>query len=279
MKCADADALRRHLSEEYRGIFDDAMIDQHIAEYIDKDAIQVFVSRLLEHGHAGKRLLDVGCGYGALVLGARERGIDAVGIELAGFEVDFARKRLVAERPGDAPGQVYLQGSALALPFAAGSFDVVTLMNVLEHVPDYRKALAEAARVLKPGGYLYAVCPNYAAFRKEAHYLVPWVPLLPRSLAPAYLKALGRNPRFFESCIFYCTNWGILRALSALPLEVKNPGLEKIANVSRIGNRRVRSLFAAMRALRLQWVARLLATAWFFNPVKKSVDFYAVKTK
>ena len=49
----------------------------------------------------------------------------------------------------------WVQGSALALPFADGSFDVVACTDVLVHVPDAALALRECARVLAPGGTLW----------------------------------------------------------------------------------------------------------------------------
>ena len=68
---------------------------------------------------------------------------------------------------------------------------------------------AEAIRVLKPGGLLYVVCPNYAALRREAHYHVLWLPLMPRRIASRYLRWRGRNPAFFEQHIYYRTNTGV----------------------------------------------------------------------
>jgi SAM-dependent methyltransferase len=54
----------------------------------------------------------------------------------------------------------FICGDATALPFDNHSFDAVTMFDVLEHVPDHEKAVSEALRVLKPGGFLLISSPN-----------------------------------------------------------------------------------------------------------------------
>ena len=54
----------------------------------------------------------------------------------------------------------FICGDATALPFADASFDAVTMFDVLEHIPDDTKAIAEALRVLRPGGFLLISTPN-----------------------------------------------------------------------------------------------------------------------
>jgi len=272
-----AERLRRHLEEQYRGIFDTALIQRHIDEYIDTRNAGEFAAFLVERGHGGQRMLDIGSGYGANVLAARNAGIDARGLELAPFEVAFARDRLPVERPGDVPEEVYVQGSGLEPPFESESFDVVTLMNVIEHVPDSARLLSEAVGLLKPGGILYAVCPNYAAFRLEAHYQVPWPPLLPRLLASFYLRVLGRNPLFFERDIHYCTNWGVLSALSVLPVRVEISGMEKIDEPAAIGHRGIRFVVATLHRLKMAWFCRFVVAVRFFNPFKPTINIAAKK--
>lgn len=57
-------------------------------------------------------------------------------------------------------GVGFVCGDATALPFPDGSFDAVTMFDLLEHVPDHRRAAAEALRVLRPGGALLVSSPN-----------------------------------------------------------------------------------------------------------------------
>ena len=215
-------ALREYLLAQYAGIFDDAAIEAHIRDYVGfvfSDSVAPLVARQILKG--GK-ILDIGCGFGAFVISSRRLGFDAIGVEIAPFEVEYAKRRWEQEMPGTDPSSVYFLGDGHTVPFAENSFDAVTLWNVLEHVPDGLRLLREATRVLKPNGILFIICPNYAAFRQEAHYLVPWWPLLFRKLASIYLRILGKDPRFFETSIFYRTNWEVHHALSQLGMRVSH---------------------------------------------------------
>lgn len=269
--------LRRHLRAQYAGVFKEGEIEPFIAEYIDVHHSHLLAQQLLASGGAGKRMLDIGSGYGSNVLAAREVGIDAVGIEIEPFEVDFARERLRRQRPADSPERVYVLGDGARLAFPDESFDIVTLMNVVEHVPDYRQLLQESVRVLRPGGLLLFVCPNYAAFRREAHYHVPWLPLLPKALASRYLSWLGRDPAFLRSSIHYCTNWGILRCLRRLPLRVRNPDLDRLDRLDLIRHERIRRTLQALQRFGLLGLVRLLLAASFYNPLRHSISIRAIK--
>ena len=102
-----------------------------------------------------------------------------------------------------------------AIPQPSSSFDAVVSLQVLEHVDDAQKVLAEVWRVLKPGGHFYLACENYLAFR-EGHYRVPWLPLLPKRVGALYLRAIGRSPQFLLEAVNYVTYPGILRACHRL---------------------------------------------------------------
>jgi SAM-dependent methyltransferase len=84
------------------------------------------------------------------------------------------------------------------IPLLDASVDIVVSMAVLEHVIDPHATIAEAFRVLKPGGYFYLMCENYLAFY-EPHYQVKWFPLLPKPLGALYLKLRGVHDRFVVS--------------------------------------------------------------------------------
>jgi len=93
----------------------------------------------------GARALDLGAAYGFGVAQARVAGWSAVGLEVSAA---------AAARAGRAaPGRI-VRASAVAAPFAAAAFDLVTLWDVLEHLPDPHAAIAESARLLRPGGRL-----------------------------------------------------------------------------------------------------------------------------
>jgi SAM-dependent methyltransferase len=88
-----------------------------------------------------------------------------------------------------------LQGIGEKLPFPDNSFDVVASYQVLEHVHDPARVVAEVARVLKRGGLFHFSTPNYMAFW-EPHYKIFWLPLMPKWLGRVYLRLRGRQSGF-----------------------------------------------------------------------------------
>ncbi len=110
----------------------------------------------------GDRVLDLGCGEGRHVISAYLEGeVQAVGVDLALDDLLTTREKFEPFRvPGAARSFGLSAATALALPFAANTFDRVICSEVLEHIPDYRAALLEIDRVLKPGGLLCASVPR-----------------------------------------------------------------------------------------------------------------------
>jgi SAM-dependent methyltransferase len=99
----------------------------------------------------GARILDAGCGSGRNMVDMARHG-EVTGIELSQASVAVARRRGVGE---------VLEGSVDALPFPDGHFDLVASLDVLEHLDDDRRALAEMRRVTGPGGQLLVTVPAY----------------------------------------------------------------------------------------------------------------------
>ena len=99
-------------------------------------------------GPAG-RLLEVGVGTGRVSLPLHRRGRDLVGVDLSGPMLDRYRAKAAAE--GLAP-PVLVRGDATHLPFRDACVDAVLEVHVLHLIPDWRRALTEARRVLAPGG-------------------------------------------------------------------------------------------------------------------------------
>lgn len=109
-----------------------------------------------------RRILEVGCGWGELAAWlARETGAEVVAVDVSPRMVDLARGLGVDARIADVQ----------SLPFETGSFDVAVAAWMLYHVPDLDTAVAELARVLRPGGRLVAVT-NSAFHLQELRELV-----------------------------------------------------------------------------------------------------------
>jgi SAM-dependent methyltransferase len=97
------------------------------------------------------RLLDVGCGAGYFLDAARETGWDVRGVELSPTAARVGREQLRLD---------IFQGTLAEAGFPDNWFDVVTLFEVVEHLRDPGAVLADAQRILKPGGLLAVQVPN-----------------------------------------------------------------------------------------------------------------------
>jgi SAM-dependent methyltransferase len=72
---------------------------------------------------------------------------------------------------------------------------------VLEHVQNPQRVIEESLRVLKPGGCLHVVVPNYGSWW-EGHYGILWIPYLSPWLARGYVRLYGRDPAFLDTLQF-----------------------------------------------------------------------------
>jgi ubiquinone/menaquinone biosynthesis C-methylase UbiE len=113
----------------------------------------------------GDRVLDLGCGAGRHAFEAFRRGAHVVAVDLDERSLEeVAILAAAMEMEGQAPwGTTFetLRADALALPFEDARFDHVIASEVLEHIPDDRRALEEIVRVLKPGGNAAVTVPRY----------------------------------------------------------------------------------------------------------------------
>jgi SAM-dependent methyltransferase len=100
------------------------------------------------------RLLDVGCALGFMLQEAKHAGWDAAGVETSDFAARYA-----AEQTGC---PVYT-GTLQQAELKSESFDVVTLMDVIEHVAKPRELMDEVYRVLRPKGVIFLVTPNFGS--------------------------------------------------------------------------------------------------------------------
>lgn len=116
-----------------------------IVDRIEKEVLYAYMKP-----EPGMQILDIGCGTGSLCLELARLGAKVTGIDISEAMLEVARDK--ARRTGMTVK--FLRADALHLPFEDASFDAVVSVTVMEFVPDLKRALAEAYRVLKPGGRL-----------------------------------------------------------------------------------------------------------------------------
>jgi len=136
---------------------------------------QIHVWRYLFAGgrvHSGK-VLDVACGvgYGTDYL-SRIHACRVFGVDLDRHSIAYARKHY------QRANMIFLRGDALCLPFAADEFDAITSFETIEHLPiQLQEAfVAEAHRVLKPGGFFFCSTPNRDAGLKHIDHTREFLP-------------------------------------------------------------------------------------------------------
>lgn len=140
----------------------------------------------------GDRLLDLGAGGGRHAFEAMRRGAVVTAVDADPGEVKEAAAMMAALETEDEATRrsggkgTAVVGDALALPFPPSSFDRVIAAEVLEHIPDDRRAIAELVRVLRPGGSLAVSVPR-------------WLPeLLNWSLSDDYHQTPGGHVRIYR---------------------------------------------------------------------------------
>ena len=131
-------------AEDYGSYYDEGNLQ--VPAFVDR-RLDALVARMEPHRRTG-RWLDVGFGAGALLRAGARRGWEMTGTEVSERAVGAMREAGFDVRGGPL-GELEPE-----------SFDVVTALEVLEHVPDPGTLLREAGRVLRPGGVLYLTTPH-----------------------------------------------------------------------------------------------------------------------
>jgi len=134
-----------------------------------------------------RRILDIGSGRGGFLVEAVRRGFEAQGLEINPKSIERAHERAKTQGVTVA----IKRAGAEDIPFPNASFEFANVGEVLEHVVDPDRVLAEVARVLTPNGKAYVSIPNRMGFF-DPHYHVYLVNWLPRAWSDSYLGFLGR---------------------------------------------------------------------------------------
>ena len=113
-------------------------------EGADPEYVEQILPMAFEELSGFGRVLDVGCGDGQI-----SRLLAATGADVVGVDPTWNQIRIARERGG---GAAYVRSGAAELPFADASFDAAVACLVFEHIDDVDDAIAEVARVVRPGG-------------------------------------------------------------------------------------------------------------------------------
>lgn len=132
----------------YKRIF-----ESELNHWWDKVKRKIVLDLMKKHNGSGSRpkILDLGCGTGAMAKDALSVG-DYYGVDVSEKAVNFCKDRGIKN---------VKQGDALHIPYADNEFDVVLVLDAIEHVEDDLGALAEIRRVLKAGGIAVITAPAF----------------------------------------------------------------------------------------------------------------------
>lgn len=170
------------MREQYdRDYFDGTGSDY--GAYRAEDMLRYFrpLAEGLLEATGAQRVVDLGCAKGYLVQAFREAGAFAVGVDVSAYALP--------EAPDGVRG--YLARSDLehdGVPFRAGSFDLAISSEVLEHIAKPERLIADASRVLRPGGLFVATTP---AVEVKGHYDPTHVGLVDRATWVSRFRAAG----------------------------------------------------------------------------------------
>src|SRR3989339_962869 len=218
----------------------------------------------------GKKLLEIGSGLGMFLLAAKNRGIDATGIEPDRESLEICAEILAANSHDQ---RIALHSAGEKLPFEDETFDIIYSTQVLEHVQNPGQVLSEAVRVLKKGGQFNLIVPNYGSFF-EGHYGIFWVPYIPKWLARFYVRLWGRDPRYLSELGFInpINLSGLLKAIPGISIEdwswrISRRRLDTLDFSSWAELHKLKVALELLSKLGLKPVVSLLLKAGFYNPI------------
>ena len=263
--------------------------EQRHKEYLDleniastKETAQLIASvvsqRLKKEGSLD--VIEIGSGTGGLAVALARLGeyrVTGIEPETSGVKASCLR----AEKYPDTK-TTFLQGYGEKIPLPDKAFDLVYTQSVLEHVADVPRVMAEAYRVLRPGGVIYIETPNYL-WPTEQHYKIFFPPLLPKPLARFYLKMRNKNPDGIDT-INYVTPINIRRHLKQSGfVNITDNTIEeytkKLNNLSHVKHKRyLQSLLKIPFASSvLRGVIRLLLMLGLYPGLKMSAQKILLK--
>ena len=228
----------------------------------DQARVESFANQL----GSGNACLDVGCGAGSLI-GAAQRSFEVViGCDVAFRWLVLARKRL--HEAGATANLVCC--CADYLPFPAESFDLVTAISSLEHVPDARAVVGECARVQCGGGRLFVWTANRFSVAPEPHVHIWGVGFLPRRWMAAYVKwrrGLPYDKQHLLSC------FELRRMLKRSRYDSFAFSLPSVTEEDLRGRSRMEKLGARV----FRFLSNVLLFRWLLTPISPALLLLAKK--
>jgi ubiquinone biosynthesis O-methyltransferase len=162
------------MANEIKSFFDEMAIDRNIViagnlivDYEQMVRSQMVISMV--DAKPGEAILDAGCGNARDLIQLYKKGCKCTGIDFSAKMIEEARKELSNNRIENVVVEV---GDLAKLRFPNETFDKVFASEVIEHIPDYNKAISEMARALRPGGCAIITTPNRHSWYGFDRYVI-----------------------------------------------------------------------------------------------------------
>jgi len=213
--------IRRHFGSLARDYYDRNYVkdarDPRV--YPELPIRHQYILDMLEPTGPARRVLDVGCGSGIMVVDLARQGHSVWGIDVAP-EMIRKTRLLAAEELIDGQAPELCVGTIESLPFAAEYFDVVIAAGVIEYLEEDAAALRELRRVLRPGGVLIASfrnAVNIARILTHTRALIRKVPLLNHvtDWIVDVIRKVTKRPRSGDPLFRMIKPWDLSRELCA----------------------------------------------------------------
>lgn len=159
-RCSDCGLIFLHPVPESIGVYDDSYFSgaEKGFGYVDYDAdkepmiptFNKYLDILRDMGVKEGKLLDIGAATGFFMNIAKARGFNVTGVEFSNFAAEKGRKL----------GLNLITGDLISQKFSDESFDIITMFDVIEHVPNPKEVISEVNRILKKGGVVVINTPD-----------------------------------------------------------------------------------------------------------------------
>ncbi|WP_292054532.1 class I SAM-dependent methyltransferase [Brevundimonas sp. UBA5866] len=183
------------------------------AEIVDK-MVNHFVGPL-----EGRRVLDIGCGYGGVCISAAKHGAFARGIEVGSSELEHFQLNLEDNGVKDVVNITFGDADDIEFMASLGKYDLVICDNVLEHVPDSHRLIYTIAEAMNEQSRCYVTVPNYLSLGQvlmECHNREFGLSLLNRFDAQELYEARGHYGRYSVGDYFDYNQYLALFAINGI---------------------------------------------------------------
>ncbi len=206
--------------------------------------------------HTPKKILDLGCGAGAITNALRAKGYNVIGLDVGEGRHENAKKTF--------PSCDFRLYDGLDLPFEKNSFDTVIMNDVFEHIPyeHMDKLIKNLKDIVEPNGLIYISATNRYEL-VEPHTLIPFLTWFPRRLWNAIDRKIRKEKNYSISEIYPYTFGRLRKFCKKHSLQYSDftyiYTLHKFADLNYIGSRTLRTLVKFLKKIRMLKIFYYLA--------------------